>query len=168
MIPRDEGSPAFGSRRVFALAVLCSAWLMIVLDFFIVNVALPTIQEDLGFSRENLQWVVSSYSIAFGGFLLLGGGGRRISSADGGCSGPGSLSSRWSRSSAGLRGRGACCSPPVPAAAGGAEADAAAITAGYRYAFGVGAGFAAAGLLAALFVLPRRGHRESDAEERQE
>ena len=114
MIPRDEGSPAFGSRRVLALAVLCSAWLMIVLDFFIVNVALPAMQEDLGFSRENLQWMVSSYSIAFGGFLLLGGGGRRISSADGGCSGPGSLSSRWSRSSAGLRGRGACCSPPAP------------------------------------------------------
>ncbi len=73
MIPRDEGSPAFGSRRVLALAVLCSAWLMIVLDFFIVNVALPAMQEALGFSRENLQWVVSSYSIAFGGFLLLGG-----------------------------------------------------------------------------------------------
>ena len=46
MIPRDEGSPAFGSRRVLALAVLCSAWLMIVLDFFIVNVALPAMQED--------------------------------------------------------------------------------------------------------------------------
>ena len=54
------------------------------------------------------------------------------------------------------------------AAARGGEADAAAIPAGYRYAFAVGAGFAAAGLLAALFVLPRRGHRDSDVEERQE
>ncbi len=46
---------------------------MVVLDIAIVNVALPSIQTDLGFSRENLQWVVSAYALFFGGFLLLGG-----------------------------------------------------------------------------------------------
>jgi EmrB/QacA subfamily drug resistance transporter len=46
---------------------------MVVLDIAIVNVALPSIQVDLGFSRENLQWVISAYALVFGGFLLLGG-----------------------------------------------------------------------------------------------
>ena len=46
---------------------------MVVLDIAIVNVALPSIQTDLGFSQENLQWVISAYSLVFGGFLLLGG-----------------------------------------------------------------------------------------------
>jgi EmrB/QacA subfamily drug resistance transporter len=46
---------------------------MVVLDIAIVNVALPSIQVDLGFSQENLQWVISAYALAFGGFLLLGG-----------------------------------------------------------------------------------------------
>src|SRR5215203_5982405 len=46
---------------------------MVVLDIAIVNVALPSIQVDLGFSQENLQWVVSAYALFFGGFLLLGG-----------------------------------------------------------------------------------------------
>src|SRR3712207_6606249 len=46
---------------------------MVVLDIAIVNVALPSIQTDLGFSQENLQWVVSAYALLFGGFLLLGG-----------------------------------------------------------------------------------------------
>ena len=46
---------------------------MVVLDIAIVNVALPSIQVDLGFSEENLQWVVSAYALVFGGFLLLGG-----------------------------------------------------------------------------------------------
>jgi EmrB/QacA subfamily drug resistance transporter len=56
-----------------ALAVLSIAYLMVVLDVSIVNVALPSIQTDLGFSAENLQWVVTGYSLTFGGFLLLGG-----------------------------------------------------------------------------------------------
>jgi EmrB/QacA subfamily drug resistance transporter len=60
-------------RRWKALAVLGIAYLMVVLDVAIVNVALPSIQEDLGFSPENLQWVVSGYALTFGGFLLLGG-----------------------------------------------------------------------------------------------
>ena len=60
-------------RRWKALAVLGIAYLMVVLDVAIVNVALPTIQSDLGFSTEDLQWVVSGYALTFGGFLLLGG-----------------------------------------------------------------------------------------------
>ena len=60
-------------RRWRALAVLGVAYLMVVLDISIVNVALPSIQKDLNFSIENLQWVVSGYSLTFGGFLLLGG-----------------------------------------------------------------------------------------------
>jgi EmrB/QacA subfamily drug resistance transporter len=53
--------------------VLGIAYLMVVLDVSIVNVALPSIQKELDFSTENLQWVVSGYSLTFGGFLLLGG-----------------------------------------------------------------------------------------------
>ena len=60
-------------RRWFALAVIVTAQFMVVLDVAIVNVALPTIKTDLGFSQENLQWVVTAYSIIFGGVLLLGG-----------------------------------------------------------------------------------------------
>jgi EmrB/QacA subfamily drug resistance transporter len=60
-------------KRWKALAVLGVAYLMVVLDISIVNVALPSIQEDLGFATEDLQWVVSGYALTFGGFLLLGG-----------------------------------------------------------------------------------------------
>ena len=60
-------------RRWKALAVLGIAYLMVVLDVSIVNVALPSIQKDLNFSPENLQWVISAYGLTFGGFLLLGG-----------------------------------------------------------------------------------------------
>ena len=60
-------------NRWKALAVLGIAYLMVVLDVSIVNVALPSIQTDLDFSPEDLQWVVSGYSLTFGGFLLLGG-----------------------------------------------------------------------------------------------
>ena len=59
--------------RWAALYVLCAGMLMIVLDVTIVNVALPSIQEDLGFSQSNLAWVVNAYLIAFGGLLLLAG-----------------------------------------------------------------------------------------------
>jgi EmrB/QacA subfamily drug resistance transporter len=60
-------------RRWVALAVIATAQFMVVLDVAIVNVALPTIKSDLGFSEASLQWVVTSYSIFFGGLLLLGG-----------------------------------------------------------------------------------------------
>jgi EmrB/QacA subfamily drug resistance transporter len=71
-------------RRWLALYVLCVGMLMIVLDATIVNVALPSIQEDLDFSQSSLAWVVNAYLIAFGGLLLLAGrigdlvGQRRI------------------------------------------------------------------------------------------
>jgi EmrB/QacA subfamily drug resistance transporter len=61
------------SRRWLALYVLCVGMLMIVLDATIVNVALPSIQDDLGFSQSDLAWVVNGYLIAFGGLLLLAG-----------------------------------------------------------------------------------------------
>ena len=59
--------------RWAALVVLCVGMLMIVLDMTVVNVALPYIQEDLGFSQSSLAWVVNAYLIAFGGLLLLAG-----------------------------------------------------------------------------------------------
>src|SRR5215211_5678769 len=71
-------------RKWLALALLATVQFMVVLDIAIVNVALPSIQVDLGFSQENLQWVISAYALVFGGFLLLGGraadllGRRRI------------------------------------------------------------------------------------------
>jgi EmrB/QacA subfamily drug resistance transporter len=60
-------------NRWLALYVLCAGMLMIVLDVTIVNVALPSIQKDLGFSQSNLAWVVNAYMIPFGGLLLLAG-----------------------------------------------------------------------------------------------
>src|SRR3954463_7949721 len=59
--------------RWIALVVLCVGMLMIVLDATVVNVALPSIQRDLGFSQSGLAWVVNAYMIAFGGLLLLAG-----------------------------------------------------------------------------------------------
>lgn len=56
-----------------ALALLCVAQLMLVLDFSIVNVAMPSIKAALGFSDSGLQWVISAYALTFGGFLMLGG-----------------------------------------------------------------------------------------------
>jgi len=72
------------TNRWIALVVLCVGVLMIILDATVVNVALPSIQSDLGFSQSNLAWVVNAYLIAFGGLLLLAGrlgdlvGRRRI------------------------------------------------------------------------------------------
>src|SRR5215216_4448455 len=62
-----------GGRRWVALYVLCVGMLMIVLDATVVNVALPSIQDDLAFSQSSLAWVVNAYLIAFGGLLLLAG-----------------------------------------------------------------------------------------------
>jgi EmrB/QacA subfamily drug resistance transporter len=77
MVTSDRG-------KWLALALLSAVQFMVVLDIAIVNVALPSIKIDLGFSQENLQWVISAYALFFGGFLLLGGraadvlGRRRI------------------------------------------------------------------------------------------
>src|ERR1700754_95529 len=60
-------------RRWISLVVLCTGMLMIILDGTIVNVALHSIQEDLGFSQSSLAWVVNAYLIPFGGLLLLAG-----------------------------------------------------------------------------------------------
>jgi EmrB/QacA subfamily drug resistance transporter len=60
-------------RRWSALALIVTAQFMVILDVAIVNVALPSIKADLGFSQDNLQWVISAYAIMFGGVLLLGG-----------------------------------------------------------------------------------------------
>ena len=70
-----RGSPSRmnGHRRWYALVLLCMGSLMIVLDTTIVNVALPSIRDDLGFSETSLAWVVNAYMLTFGGFLLLGG-----------------------------------------------------------------------------------------------
>jgi EmrB/QacA subfamily drug resistance transporter len=66
-------SEAGDSRRWFGLAAIVAAQFMVVLDVAIVNVALPSIKTDLDFSQEGLQWVITAYSIMFGGVLLLGG-----------------------------------------------------------------------------------------------
>src|SRR6476619_6787218 len=72
------------NKKWFALALILAVQFMTILDIAIVNVALSSIQSDLGFSQENLQWVISAYALVFGGFLLLGGrladllGRRRI------------------------------------------------------------------------------------------
>lgn len=71
--PGVGGAASADPRRWLALSVLCAAFFIDVLDFSIVNVALPDVQRDLGFSQEGLQWVVSAYALTLGGFLLLGG-----------------------------------------------------------------------------------------------
>ena len=74
MLPEREVHTEEGDRRRWlALAVIVAAQFMVVLDVAIVNVALPSIKNDLGFSQESLQWVITAYAIFFGGVLLLGG-----------------------------------------------------------------------------------------------
>src|SRR5262245_20543948 len=60
-------------NKSIVLALACSAQFMVVLDIAIVNVALPSIEQDLDVSRSTLQWVVIAYGLLLGGFLLLGG-----------------------------------------------------------------------------------------------
>ena len=68
-----EGETVTDKRRWVSLYVLCMGMLMIVLDATVVNVALPSIQSDLGFTQSGLAWVVNAYLISFGGLLLLAG-----------------------------------------------------------------------------------------------
>ena len=67
------GSATNNTRRWSALALIVTAQFMVILDVAIVNVALPSIELDLGFTQSSLEWVVTAYAIVFGGFLLLGG-----------------------------------------------------------------------------------------------
>lgn len=69
----DTDTGAVARRRWLVLAVIAIAQLMVVLDVTIVNVALPSVQRDLGFSTADRQWVVTAYALAFGGLLLVGG-----------------------------------------------------------------------------------------------
>src|SRR5436189_1328750 len=71
--PPAEAQETADRKRWFGLAVIVAAQFMVVLDIAIVNVALPSIKTDLHFSQESLQWVITAYSIFFGGVLLLGG-----------------------------------------------------------------------------------------------
>jgi EmrB/QacA subfamily drug resistance transporter len=72
-LERRRGMTPHDRSRWTALYVLCTGVLMIVLDVTVVNVALPSVQDDLGFSQSSLAWVVNAYLIAFGGLLLLAG-----------------------------------------------------------------------------------------------
>src|SRR4051812_2764937 len=72
MRKQGKSKQAIDSRWL-ALFVLCGGSLMIVLDTTIVNVALPSIRADLGFTQASLAWIVNAYLLTFGGFLLLGG-----------------------------------------------------------------------------------------------
>jgi EmrB/QacA subfamily drug resistance transporter len=72
-VARLAPAPALDPRRWWALALLCGAFFMVILDAAIVTVALPSIQADLAFSAQGLQWVVSAYALTFAGLLLLGG-----------------------------------------------------------------------------------------------
>jgi len=71
--PLDVREENVDTRRWLGLAVIVAAQFMVVLDVAIVNVALPSIKTDLHFSETSLQWVITAYSIFFGGALLLGG-----------------------------------------------------------------------------------------------
>src|SRR6195256_3508497 len=75
----DEGRTA-GVNANAVLAIVAVAQFMVILDASIVNVALPTIKRDVGFSEQNLSWILNAYTLVFGGFLLLAGrlGRRRL------------------------------------------------------------------------------------------
>src|ERR671915_474809 len=73
VLPMHHNSDPHHERRWLILAVIGIAQLLVVLDVTIVNIALPSAQQDLGFSDEDRQWVITAYALAFGSLLLLGG-----------------------------------------------------------------------------------------------
>jgi EmrB/QacA subfamily drug resistance transporter len=73
MISQESRPATFTPHQLLILTLLCGADGMVVLDFSIVNVALPSIQRDLGFTPQGIQWLLTGYGLVFGGFLLLGG-----------------------------------------------------------------------------------------------
>jgi MFS family permease len=94
----DAGRTA-GVNVNAVLAIVAAAQFMVILDASIVNVALPTIKRDVGFSEQSLSWILNAYTLIFGGFLLLGGRlADRLGGA--GCSWPASRCSQPHRSSA--------------------------------------------------------------------
>ena len=95
---RASDAPSLSRRGVAILLLLSLVQFMDILDASILNIALPSIKDDLGFSQQSLQWVVNGYILTYGGFLLLGGRARRPARAPPRCSSPGSSSSparRW-------------------------------------------------------------------------
>ena len=125
--------------RWLALVVLCAGMLMIILDQTIVNVALPAIQSDLGFSQSSLAWVVNAYLIAFGGLLLLAG---RLGRPD--------------RPRAGLPRRPGASSPLASLLCGAAQTEAMLIAA--RFVQGIGGALTSAvilGMIVTMFPEPR-------------
>ena len=115
-----------------ALALIVTAQFMVILDVAIVNVALPSIQSDLGFSNATIQWVVSAYAIFFGGVLLLGG--RSPTCSAGGAS-------LW---------RGSRCSAPTSLLCGLAWSEGSLIT--FRALQGLGGALLAPAALALLMT----------------
>lgn len=73
-----QAVPRVDSTRL-VLILVCASQFMVILDSSIVNVALPTIQHDLGFSASGIAWVVNGYLLTFGGFMLLGDAPRTCS-----------------------------------------------------------------------------------------
>ncbi len=71
--PGAADAPSAARRRPLQLALILVAAFMVVLDFSIVNVALPSIEREFGMAADAVQWVVTGYAIAFGGLLILGG-----------------------------------------------------------------------------------------------
>ena len=71
-VTTDPAAPVADPKRFKALFVIAIAQLMIVLDASIVNLAIPSAQADLGIEPQDVQWIVTAYTLAFGGFLLLG------------------------------------------------------------------------------------------------
>src|SRR5215475_6464970 len=67
------GTAAGSSRRWLVLAVICVAYLMVTLDVTVMNLALPSAQDDLGFTNADRQWIVTAYALSFGSLLLFGG-----------------------------------------------------------------------------------------------
>ena len=95
------------------LAVVAVAQFMVILDASIVNVALPTIKRDVGFSEQSLSWILNAYTLIFGGFLLLGGRARRPARAAPAVHGRHRAVLRAHRSSAASRSPRASCSSPA-------------------------------------------------------
>jgi hypothetical protein len=86
---RVRPSPEPARLRGPALALILTAAFMVVLDFSIVNVALPSIETELGFPADAVQWIITAYAISFGGLLILGGRAAPVRATRRPCAGPG-------------------------------------------------------------------------------